>query len=39
MKAPNGIIPPLVTPLTDRDAIHNEGMERLFEHSGSFESL
>ncbi len=32
MKAPRGIIPPLVTPLSDRDRLDEEGLERLIEH-------
>ena len=27
-----GIIPPLVTPLSDRDALDHAGLERLIEH-------
>ena len=33
MKKLNGIIPPLVTPLSDRDALDREGLERLVEHT------
>ena len=32
MKETKGIIPPLVTPLRDRDHLDNEGLERLIEH-------
>ena len=32
MKKLHGIIPPLVTPLSDRDSLDHEGLERLLEH-------
>ncbi|MEM1295504.1 MAG: dihydrodipicolinate synthase family protein [Verrucomicrobiota bacterium] len=32
MKNLHGIIPPLVTPLSDRDTLDHEGLERLIEH-------
>lgn len=32
MKKPRGIIPPLITPLKDRDCLDHEGLERLIEH-------
>ncbi len=32
MNARNGIIPPLVTPLVDRDTLDHAGLERLLEH-------